>query len=103
MKTRTVFACFTFLALALLAGWCGDDSPTTPGTSAVVPDVSSILPSGASSSIQLTINGSKFGDDQESGGVQVAGIDAAVGSWSATRSFARCRRDFPKAWEQPSR
>lgn len=68
------------LAAAIAFAGCNDDGSPTDTSRAT--KIAGILPPGASPGIQVTINGSGFGDSQGTGGVAVSGIDAAIDSWS---------------------
>lgn len=83
MKLRDILISFVLCAAMTIAAGCSEDDSTSPPVDES-PRISGILPPGAGSGTQITISGSKFGDAQGSGGVQVAGSDAPVDSWSGT-------------------
>ena len=87
MKTRLTVA---FLILFLIGACSSDDPPTAPpsggtgSTGGDNPTLTGISPPGAGIGIEVKIIGTDFGTAQETGGVKVAGVDAAIESWSAT-------------------
>jgi len=87
MSQRVFWVAIAVLSILTLAAGCGDDdSPSGPGDGGGTgtPAISSILPPGASSGIQITISGSNFGSAQGTGKVEVAGEEATVDAWSDT-------------------
>lgn len=82
MYPRDILISLVLCAAMALAGGCSDGDSTSGPEGGGSPAISGILPPGAGSGTQVTIHGSNFGDDQGTGGVQVAGSDAVVESWS---------------------
>ncbi len=77
----TIFLCSMML---IIASCSEEEAPTDPGGGDGTPEISGILPPGASPGIQITISGSNFGNEQGSGGVQVTDKAATIDSWSDT-------------------
>ena len=86
MNPRRILISIVLCSAMVLAAGCSDgDSTSGPGPDVGgSPAISGILPPGAGPGTQITISGSNFGSDQGTGGVQVAGSDASIDSWSDT-------------------
>ena len=81
---NTLVACVLVL-LAAIAVACGEeDSPAGPAPVDKSPNITSILPPGASSGIHVKIVGKNFGSEQGTGMVRFDDKEAAIDSWSDT-------------------
>jgi Tol biopolymer transport system component len=84
VKPQRFVVLFAVLA-AMLAVGCGDEeTPIAPSSSGAgtSPEISAVLPPGASSGLSVTVAGSGFGSS--AGTVEIGGKPAAIDSWSDT-------------------